>query len=406
MTEKMMIPLSRPDITEHDIEAVVNVLKTPYLSLGPKLQEFETKFAEYVGSKYAVAVNSGTSGLHLAVKSLGIGEGDAAITSPFSFVASANCLLYERAIPLFVDIDPKTFNIDPIRIEEFLKNECCRDKKTGVLINRKTGRRVRAILPVHVFGVPCDMAAIMSLAEEYQLHVIEDACEALGAEFRGRKVGNFGIVSVFAFYPNKQMTTGEGGMIVTNDLEISDRCKSLRNQGRGGNGKWLNHVRLGYNYRISDINCALGIAQLERIDGILKKRQQVAATYNELLRDLFIVPQTLNDTKTSWFVYVVRLQDTYSQDDRDTLVAELLQRGIGCNNYFPPIHLQPLYQEMFGYEKGDFEITENISARTLALPFYNHLEKEGMTYIANKLKEILRARILKKKSVTGKEFTY
>lgn len=383
------IPLSSPDITEKEIESVVNVLRTHRLSLGPKLLEFEQKFAEYTGSKNAVAVNSGTSGLHLAIKSLGIGEKDAVITTPFSFIASANCLLYENALPIFVDIEPGTFNIDPERIEEFLEKKCRKEKKTNKIVDRETGRYVRAILPVHVFGHPCEMDRIMELAGEYNLHVIEDACEATGAEFKGKKVGTFGDMGVFAFYPNKQITTGEGGMIVTNDDKIARLCRSLRNQGRDGDKGWLEHRRLGYNYRISEINCALGIAQLERIDEILRKRERVASLYNESLRDYVKVPQTSDGAKRSWFVYVVCLPDKYSKKFRDKILAELSKKGIGSNKYFPPIHLQPFYRKMFGYAKGDFEVTEYISERTIALPFHNNLNGKTITYVATCLKEIL-----------------
>jgi len=383
------IPLSSPDITEKEIESVVNVLRTPRLSLGPKLLEFEQKFAEYIGSKHAVAVNSGTSGLHLAIKSLGIGEKDAVITTPFSFIASANCLLYENALPIFVDIEPGTFNIDPERIEEFLEKKCRKEKKTNKIVDRETGRYVRAILPVHVFGYPCEMDRIMELAGEYNLHVIEDACEATGAEFKGKKVGAFGDMGVFAFYPNKQITTGEGGMIVTNDDKIARLFRSFRNQGRDSDKGWLEHSRLGYNYRISEINCALGIAQLERIDEILKKRERVAFRYNELLRDYVKVPETSDGAKRSWFVYVVCLPDKYSKKFRDRILAKLLKKGIGSNKYFSPIHLQPFYRKMFGYAKGDFEVTEYISERTIALPFHNNLNGKIITHVATCLKEIL-----------------
>ena len=389
MNSKINIPLSSPDITAKEIKSVINVLKTPRLSLGPKLQEFEQKLAEYIGSQYAIAVNSGTSGLHLAIKSLGIGEKDAVITTPFSFIASANCILFENALPVFVDIDPKTLNIDPDRIEEFLKIKCKRDKKTGNPIDIRTGRCIKAILAVHVFGLPCEMNKIMKLADEYDLYVIEDACESIGAEYHGKKVGIIGDIGVFAFYPNKQITTGEGGMILTNDKDISLLIVSLRNQGRDHYGGWLAHERLGYNYRISDINCALGIAQLERIDAILKKREKVALRYNDLLRDFVIIPETVNGSKRSWFVYVVKLPEHCSMVIRDSVLAELIKKGIGCSNYFRPIHLQPFYRKSFGYREGDFRITENISQRTIALPFHNNLKKEEIEYVADNLEKIL-----------------
>ncbi len=387
---KLSIPLSRPDITEREIAAIIDVLKTPYLSLGPKLGEFEEKFAAYIGAKYAVAVSSGTSGLHLAVKSLGIGENDAVITTPFSFIASANCILYEKALPVFVDIETATCNIDPSQVEEYLRTNCERDRKTGRPIDRKTGRNVSALLPVHVFGEPCGMAKLGQLAEEYHLAVIEDACEATGSEYEGKKVGTFGDVAVYAFYPNKQMTTGEGGIIVTDREDIAALCRSLRNQGRDNQGGWLAHRRLGFNYRISDINCALGIAQLERIGEILRKREGVAARYSELLRGAVRVPEPQSGARRSWFVYVVHLVGDQYKGFRMQILEELAGAGIGCSNYFPPIHLQPFYQETFGYREGDYAITEDIAARTIALPFHNNLTTEEIEYVAATLKDILR----------------
>jgi len=394
----MKIPLSRPDITENERDKVLEVLNTPHLSFGPKLEEFERKFAVYVGSKHAVAVNSGTSGLHLCVRALDIKDGDLVITPPFSFVASANCILFERAKPEFVDIDEKTLNIDINKLEEKIQELRAGDKN------------LRAILPVHMFGRPCEIDKIMELAQKYELGVIEDACEAVGAEyltessksetqdskqkkkFRSwRKVGTFGDCGVFAFYPNKQITTGEGGMIVTDDEGIYQLCRSMRNQGRSDDSAWLQHQRLGFNYRISDINCALGIAQLERIGEILAKRERVARNYNERLRDVeeLILPQFEENKKISWFVYVVRLADKYWREDRDSVLSKLKEKGIGCSNYFSPIHLQPFYREMFGYKKGDFPVTERVSERTIALPFYNNLKEEEIDYVCDKLKEII-----------------
>jgi len=383
-----MIPLSRPDITRKEIKYVLEVLQTPYLSLGPRLIEFEEKFANYLGIKYAIAVSSGTTGLHLAIKCLNIGCNDAVITTPFSFIASANCILYERATPIFVDIDIRTFNINPKRIEEYIETNCIRQNQDGSIIDQKTKKHIKAILPVHVFGHPCHMDEIMQLAKKYNLYVIEDACEAIGAEINGKKVGTIGNVGIFAFYPNKQMTTGEGGMIVTNNEKIAHLCRSLRNQGRENSNKWLSFNKLGYNYRISDINCALGIAQLERIEEILKKRERVASRYNELLRDFVKIPETLDGFKRSWFVYVICLLDQYSKVDRDKIIKQLSDRGIGCSNYFPPIHFQPFYREL-GYDEGDFEITEIVSERTIALPFYNNLKEEEILYVADSLKDIL-----------------
>ena len=263
----MKVYLSRPDICEKDIQAVVQVLKTPNLALGPKIPEFEKKIADYVGTKYAISVNSGTSALFLCVKALNIGKDDEVITTPFTFIASTNCILMVDAKPVFVDIDPDNLNIDPKKIEA------------------KITKKTKAILPVAVFGNPAGMDEVVKIAKKHNLPVIEDSCEALGSELNGKKAGSFGIVGTFAFYPNKQMTTGEGGMIVTDNKEIADRCVSLRNQGRGQGGGWLAHERMGYNFRLSDINAALGITQLERIEEFIQKRQRVAQWYQEILVD-------------------------------------------------------------------------------------------------------------------------
>lgn len=378
------IPLSNPDITDIEKQKVLDVLNTPNLSLGPELPEFEKAFASYVGTKYAVAVNSGTSGLHLCVKSLGIKDGDCVFTTPFSFIASANCLLFERAIPIFVDIDEKIFNIDVDKLE------------SAILKAKNEGKRIKAILPVHVFGRPCAIDAIKNLADEFKLSIIEDACEAIGAEYLSsngnwKKTGTFGKAAVFAFYPNKQMTTGEGGMIVTDDENIYKLCRSLRNQGRGDGGGWLQHERLGYNYRLSNINCALGLAQLQRIEEMLDKRTKVAELYNEKLKKIneIILPQKEDNKKISWFVYVIRLTDSYSQKDRDFILDELRKEGIGCSNYFTPIHLQPFYQNTFSYKYGDFPITEKISERTIALPFYNNLSESQIDVVVQALRNAL-----------------
>ncbi|MCU0641471.1 MAG: DegT/DnrJ/EryC1/StrS family aminotransferase [Candidatus Margulisbacteria bacterium] len=370
----MQIPLSSPDITKKEIKAVTDVLSTPHLSLGPKLPEFEQALADYAGVKYAVAVNSGTSALHLIVRALGIGQGDEVITTPFSFIASANCILFEQAKPVFVDIDPRTMNIDASKIEE------------------KITKNTKAILAVDVFGYPAEWAELEKLAKKHGLALIEDSCEALGAQYRRKKAGSFGNAGCFAFYPNKQITTGEGGVIVTNDKKISQLCKSMRNQGRDENAGWLQHQRLGYNYRLSDINCALGIAQMRRLDEILDKRERVAGMYHDRLRSLKgieLPPRSTDRIKRSWFVYVVKLSAGYKLKDRDFILKGLRRKGIGCNDYFSPIHLQPFYVEMFGFKKGDFPVTETVSQRTIALPFYNNLKAEQAGYVADTLKDLL-----------------
>jgi len=365
-------------LTTKDIEGVAEVLRSPRLSLGPKLAEFERKVADYVGCKYGVAVNSGTSALHLIVRALGIGEGDEVITTPFSFVASANCLLYERAKPVFVDIDPHTLNINCDLIEAAITS------------------RTRAVLAVDVFGHPADWSRLREIAGKHNLALIEDSCEALGARYRlpdGRwaMAGSLAEASAFGFYPNKQITTGEGGMIVTDREDIAQLCRSMRNQGRAEDAGWLHHVRLGYNYRLSDINSALGLAQMKRIEEILAARRQVAAWYHELLADLREVktPRPGPDVEISWFVYVIQLAEAFGQEDRDSILQALRARGIGCGHYFPPIHLQPLYRELFGYREGDFPVTESVSSRTIALPFFNQLTRDQVEGVASALKESL-----------------
>jgi perosamine synthetase len=366
------IPLARPNITDAEIDAVVAVLQTPHLSLGPKVAEFETALAELCRTRYAVACSSGTAGLHLVVKAMGIGPGDEVITTPFSFVASANCMLIEGAKPIFVDIDPQTWNIDANRIE--------------AAITSKT----KAILPVDVFGTVADMDPIREIARRHRLRVIEDSCEALGSRYRGRPAGSLGDAGVFGFYPNKQITTGEGGMVVTDDAELADLCRSLRNQGRGTEGGWLTHQRMGYNYRLSDIHCALGIVQLSRLEEIMAVRRRIHALYRErLIEERRLTLQKVQpDVEASWFVFVVRLSDRYEAHDRDRILHTLRERGIGCSNYFAPIHLQPFYVERFGYKPGDFPICEAVAARTIALPFHHELIEADVDAIC---KELARA---------------
>jgi len=365
----MKITLSGPDITQAEIDAVVAVLRTPNLSLGPKLGEFERIFADYVGRRRAVAVNSGTSALHLCLLASGIGPGDEVITTPFSFIATTNCVLMVGAKPVFVDIDPATYNIDVNRIAE------------------KITPRTKAILPVEVFGNPSGLDEVYKLAQKRKLLCIEDSCEALGSRVNSHKAGTLGDMSTFAFYPNKQMTTGEGGMIVTDDDQAADLCASLRNQGRDAGAGWLAHVRLGYNYRLADINCALGIEQVKRLDSFIEKRQQVARWYQEYLGDdeRLIVPREGAGCYVSWFVYVVRLQDEFDQQVRDKVLNYLREHDIGCNNYFTPIHLQP-HIAALGYGEGDFPVTERIAQRTIALPFYNNLSKGQVETVCAALK--------------------
>ncbi len=367
------IPLARPNITQAEIDAVVAVLRTPHLSLGPKLTEFEASFAQYCGTREAVACSSGTAGLHLLVQAFGIKPGDEVITTSFSFVASANCSLMEGAKPVFVDVDPATWNIDP------------------GLIERAVTARTKAIIPVDVFGQVADMDPILAIAKRHDLYVIEDSCEALGGRYKGKPAGSLGDAGVFAFYPNKQITTGEGGMIVTNDADIARLCRSLRNQGRDGDGGWLAHPRLGYNYRISDINCALGIAQLCRIEEIIAVRARVQILYRERLADepRVRLQEVHPDVEMSWFVFVVRLSDEYDQADRDRILTELAARGVGCSNYFAPVHLQPFYVERHGYRPGDFPVCEALAERTIALPFHHELTEKDVDRVCNELRSLL-----------------
>ncbi len=371
MTDKTKIPLASPDIVEADARAVREVLDSGRLALGPKLGEFERAMADYVGVKHAVAVSSGTCALHIALEGLGVGEGDEVVTTPFSFVASANSILYVRATPAFVDIDPETLCIDPEAVEEAITP------------------RTKAILAVDAFGHPADWTTLERIAEFHDLLLIEDSAEALGSEVNGRRCGAFGRAGIFGFYPNKQITTGEGGMVVTDDADLARLCRSMANQGRGDGDDWLSHVRLGYNYRLDDMSAALGVAQLSRIDEIVEVRTKVATQYSEALRGIeaVIPPMVADRVRVSWFVYVVRLTEEYSQEGRDAILRGLTERGIGCRNYFAPIHLQPFYRRELGTKGGDFPITEFVGARTIALPFYNRLGEDQIEYVVEALKE-------------------
>jgi len=385
------IPLCRPDITEREIEYVTRALRSGQLSLGPRLAEFEERFAAYIGARYAVATNSGTSALHLCVKALGIEAGDEVLTTSFSFVASANCLLYERAIPTFVDIHPVTLNIDPMELQQWIERHCSWERVQKRLIDRSTGHRVKAILPVHVFGLPCDMMPILGIANRFNLRVIEDACEAVGAEYYGRRVGTFGDAAAFAFYPNKQITTGEGGMVVTNDERVADLCRSLRNQGRNPDCEWLSHTRLGYNYRLSDLHCALGLAQLERIDELLAARARVAAAYTRALMSVpqIVLPHSSPELIRSWFVYPIQLAGPASANTRDRLMQQLRRRGIACQAYFPAIHEQPYYRESAPAARVSLPHTEAASSRCLALPFYGSMTEQEILAVCSAVREIL-----------------
>jgi perosamine synthetase len=365
-----MIPLSNPDITEQEIAEVVAVLRSGRLSLGAKLDEFEESIAKYVGAKYAIAVNSGTSGLHLCVKALGIGAGDEVLVPTFTFISAANVVLQERAVPVFVDVDENSLNISTEKIES------------------KITSKTKAIMVVHTFGRAAEMDEIRRIAEKYDLKIIEDACEALGAEFRGEKVGKLGDAGVFAFYPNKQITTGEGGMVVTNNESTAKRIKSLRNQGRAENGEWFEHLEPGFNYRLDEMSCALGSAQMRRISEIVARREEIARIYSEKLKDNenIILPELFDKHgKISWFVFVVRLAENFSRFQRDFVFKEMKKCGIGCGRYFAPIHLQKFYRENFDYKIGDFPVAEKVAERTIALPFFNRIMPEQIDEVCGNL---------------------
>jgi perosamine synthetase len=367
------IPLSRPYLGEREEELVLDVLRSGRLSLGPMIERFEELVAERVGSPYAVALSSGTAGLHLLCRAAGLGPGDEAITSPFSFVASANCFVFEGATPVFADIDPRTLNLDPAAVEAAVTE------------------RTKAIVAVDIFGYPCELDALRAIADRHGLALIDDACQALGAEYRGAPLGSQGPSAVFAFYPNKQVATGEGGVVTTHSEHEWRLLRSLRNQGRSyEGGRWFHHPYLGFNYRWTDLQAAVGVAQLEKLDEILALRKRVAERYTELLADVEAVQVPhLDDAEhvRSWFVYVVLLGEGV---DRARVVAELAEQGIECGEYLPCIHLQPYMREAFGFAEGLCPVAEDAGRRTLALPFFPQLEREDQERVAAALAATLR----------------
>jgi perosamine synthetase len=360
------IPLARPDVGVRELELVTEVLTGDVLAMGPFTNRFEVDLATLVGRREGIACSSGTAGLHMCVRALGIGEGDEVITTPFSFVASSNCLLYERAIPRFVDIEEDSLGMDP-----------------GLVEGAATSR-TRAVLPVHVFGRPCRIEPLVSIARRRGWSIIEDACEGLGSSIAGRPLGSFGDAAVFAFYPNKQITTGEGGMVLTDDTALAATMRSLRNQGRDADSTWLRHVRLGYNYRLDEMSAAIGVAQLERLGQLRLGRERVARAYErELARlDWVTLPRSGVGESVDWFVYVIRVRPDV---DRDWLIGRLAARGVPSRPYFSPIHMQPLYRSTFGYGPGDFPVTERVAASTLALPFSSRLTQAEVRYVAGAL---------------------
>lgn len=383
------IPMASPDITDREREAVAQVLNSPILSIGPQVVAFEKTVAEYTGTQHGVAVNSGTSGLHLCVIAAGAEAGDLVITTPFSFIASSNSIMYERAIPVFVDVDPQTGNIDPELVAE-AADDLARGGTAALRwlprnVSASAVKKLRAIMPVHAFGQPADMDPILETARRHRLAVIEDACEALGADYKGRHAGALGDAGVFAFYPNKQMTTGEGGLIVSSRDDWSNLFRSLRNQGRDIFDAWLNHTRLGYNYRLDEMSAALGLVQAQRLDELLAKRERVAGWYNQRLAGIELIERPAvveNTTRMSWFVYVVRIQ---APADRTTLMQWLADRGIPSRPYFTPIHLQPFYVQQFGYQRGDFPVTEQLGEISLALPFSGVMTEDQVDYVCEQL---------------------
>jgi perosamine synthetase len=367
-----LIPLARPDIGAREEELVLEVMRSGRLSLGPMLERFEHDFAHWLGTEGAVAVSSGTAALHLGVRAHGWSAGDEVVTSPFSFVASANCLLYEDVTPVFCDIDPATLNIDTQAAEA-----AC-------------GPRTAGLLPIHIFGFPADMDALERLAGARGLGIVEDACEAVGAvDSAGAKVGTRGHPAAFAFYANKQLVTGEGGMLTARDPAVRQRVRSERNQGRGEDMDWLGHERLGFNYRLSDVAAAIGVAQLERIDGLLAERERVAGLYGDRLagiEGLALPPAGRGLERRSWFVYVIQLPEDI---DRDAVIGALAERGIASKAYLPCIHLMPYFRERFGFRGGEFPVAERVSARSLALPFFTQMAEEQVDRVCAALRELL-----------------
>ncbi len=364
------IPLARPVLGEPEERAVIDVLHSGQLSLGPRGPEFERAFAARVGAQFGSAVSSGTAGLHLALRAVDVSDGDEVITTPFSFVASANVAIYERARPVFVDIDPVTLNFDVAHVAAAVT------------------ARTAAVLPVHVFGYPVDMQPL----EELGLPIVEDACEALGGSYAdGRPIGGRNHQAVFAFYANKQMTTGEGGMVVTADSGIKERLDSERNQGRAPNMDWLDHDRLGFNYRLSDIACALGLAQLQRLEELIGGRERVAALYGEALAavDGVTLPcPNRGQERRGWFVYVIQLPHGV---DRDRVVTDLGACGVAAKPYFPAIHLMTYYREKFGYREGQFPVCEDVAARSIAIPFFPEMSEGEVSRVAETLAAVLEA---------------
>ena len=388
--QKISVPMSLPDITDKEREAVAKVMATNYLSMGPYVLSFEQAFREFTGAKHAIAVNSGTAGLHLCVRAAGWSDGDRVITTPFSFVSSTNVLLYERITPIFVDAEPLTGNIDPVQLKAAVEDLNSSEKAAAKWLPPKgdTGGKLKGILAVDVFGQPADYDSIRETAAPYGLPIIEDSCEALGAMYKDRPAGLLGDMGVFAFYPNKQITTAEGGLVVTNDDRAAAMIRSQRNQGRAEGDTWLAHTYLGFNYRMDELSAALGTVQMSRIDELIRKRSRAAEWYREELSDIdeIELPHTAaTTTRSSWFVYVIRVKDA---DRRDEVSQKLKALGIPVRPYFSPIHLQPYMQEKFGYEPGMFPVTEDLGRRGLAIPFSGMITREQIAAVGSALRQV------------------
>jgi dTDP-4-amino-4,6-dideoxygalactose transaminase len=396
MTENLpfLVPMSRPDLTDAERARVMEVVNSPVLSMGQQTSIFEKAIADFVGARHAVAVNSGTAGLHLCVRAAGIETGDLVITTPFSFVSSTNVILFEKAIPVFVDVEPSTGNLDVDLLERAVEDLIAGGEAAKKWLPRDGAQnhgKLKAILAVDVFGQPADYDRIVNLAKKYDLKLIEDSCESLGAEYKSVKTGLFGDYGVFAFYPNKQITTGEGGMIVTNDDQAAGVFRALRNQGRAPGDNWLQHTELGYNYRIDELSAALGAVQMTRIEELLDKRQKVADMYAEHLSEIRGVEPpgiAAGTTRNSWFVYVIKVNP---EIDRDQLAVRLTEARIPVRPYFLPIHLQPYMVKQFGYREGDYPVTEDLGKRGLALPFSGVMTEQQVETVCQTLRQWLHS---------------
>lgn len=386
------VPMSSPEINDDDRQAVLEVLNTTSLSMGPKIDQFERSIRQRTGSRYALGVSSGTSGLHLCVRAAGIEQNDLVITTPFSFISSTNVILFEKAIPVFVDVDLASGNLNTAQLQQAVYDIRQGGKSAARWLPRKNHaeyQKLKAVLSVDVFGQPADYDIIRKICDDNQLVLIEDSCEALGAEYKGKQAGTFGNYGVFAFYPNKQITTGEGGVIVTDDEAAAAYMQALRNQGRAPGDAWLQHTYLGYNYRLDEMSAALGYSQMSRLDHMLDCRARVAAWYQDYLQEFsqietpHILPTT---TRMSWFVYVIRVSGSM---DRDAFAKRLIQNGIDVRPYFLPIHLQPYIADQFGYKPGDFPVTEDLGNRGLALPFSSVMTEEEVLQVCEGIRRSL-----------------